>query len=164
MFPPLMVAFQGWVIGELPPIYTYLQRQPPDTLVASLAPEASNIPAFTHRSTWTAREFSLAHHPQYYAMISDRTAALLQAQYSPDLADVQQFVANSGVDFFLVERNAFEPEYLHQDWLFNSVLRPQAERAIAQLRQGIQPALAQHLSLCTVVSTEHYILADAQCF
>ncbi|MEA5468298.1 hypothetical protein, partial [Spirulina sp. 06S082] len=78
LIPPLIIAFQGWVVGETPLLYTYLAQQPPQTIVASLAPEADNIPAFAHRTTWVGREFALPHHPQYYETIADRISQLLQ--------------------------------------------------------------------------------------
>ena len=77
------MAFQEWEVGDIPAIYTYLAAQPADTLVASLSPAANNIPAFSQRSTWVGREFALPHHPQYYSVMRDRAAELLQAQYSP---------------------------------------------------------------------------------
>ena len=161
--PPLMVAFQGWVVGDIPTIYRFLATQPPDTLVASLSPEANSIPAFAHRSTWVGREFALPHHPQYYDVIYNRTSELLQAQYSPRLVDVQMLVERTEIDFFLVDRSAFDPAYLQQDWLLNSVLRPEIEAVIAQIERGEQPAIATQLSSCGVVSTERYVLLQATC-
>jgi len=163
MFPPLMVAFQGWITGELPVIYTYLAEQPPKTTVASLAQEANSIPAFSLRSTWVGREFALPHHPNYYAMIHDRTSLLLEAQYSSRMTELVSLTADQDIDFFLIERSAFEPNYLQKDWLFHSKLQDQVSKIINDLQQGKQAAIAQYLSSCEAVSTEHYVLVNASC-
>ncbi len=163
LIPPLIVAFQEWEVGDIPTIYTYLAAQPADTLVASLSPAANNIPAFSQRSTWVGREFALPHHPQYYAVIRDRTAKLLQAQYSPNISDLQSLVDRAGIDFFLIERSAFDSDYLRQDWLLQTALRSQVEAAISELERGRQPAIVSKLSSCGVVSTERYVLVKANC-
>ncbi|MEB3213593.1 MAG: hypothetical protein VKL39_19745, partial [Leptolyngbyaceae bacterium] len=163
LIPALMIAFQGWVVGDIPEVYTYLAQTPADTVVASLAPEANNVPAFTSRSTWTGREFSLPHHPQYYAMIRDRTARLLHAQYSPRLSESVSLANDEGIDFFLIERTAFDSTYLDHDWLFYSGLQAQVKEIIAEMQRGTVPAIARHLSTCGVVSTESYVLVSASC-
>ena len=163
LVPSLIVAFQEWEVGDIPAIYTYLAAQPADTLVASLSPAANNIPAFSQRSTWVGREFALPHHPQYYAVMRDRAAQLLQAQYSPHLSDLQKLVDRTGIDFFLIERSAFDPDYLRQDWLLHSALRSQVEAAIAELERGRKPAIATKLSTCGVLSTERFVLVEAEC-
>lgn len=162
MMPPLMLAFQGWIVGDIPAVYTYLRTQPPDTLVASLAPEANNIPAFAHRSVWVGREFNLPHHPRYYEIMSDRTAALLHAHYSPDITALTTFIEQTGVDFFLIERSAFQPEYLQQDWLLHSVLHDQVVAIQTQLKQQ-QAALAHRFPSCETISTSQYALVKADC-
>ena len=40
----------GYVIGEFPSIYQFLQEQPKDILIASLNREANNLPTFSQRS------------------------------------------------------------------------------------------------------------------
>ncbi|MEM9217243.1 MAG: hypothetical protein AAGD25_23230 [Cyanobacteria bacterium P01_F01_bin.150] len=163
LWPPLVFAFQGWVQGETPDIYAYLAKQPTDTLVASLAPEADNIPAFTLLSTWTGREFSLPHHPQYYTVVRQRTADLLQALYSSDLRDIQRLIDRTGIDFFLIETDAFESRYLDQDWLLHSSLQPQVKEIMEQLESGAGRAIASHIPTCAVASTKQYALLDSTC-
>ena len=163
LLPPLMVAFQGWVVGEAPAIYQYLATQPADTMVASLSAEANNIPVFAQRSTWVGREFALPHHPQYYAVVRDRTADLLTAQYSSDLNDLRDFVDRTGVDFLLIDRTAFIADYLRQDWLLQSSLQAQVQAIMARLEDGEEMAIAPRLPHCTVVSTEHHLLVNADC-
>ncbi len=161
MLPPLMLAFQGWVVGEIPAVYRYLETQPTNIQVASLAPEGNNLPAFAHRSAWVGREFALPHHPQYYAIVRQRTADLLRALYSPEPSDLLQWLDQTGVNFLLVEGATFEPGYLRQDWLANSSLRPQVKDIMAQ--RGSQPAILSALSACSVITTARYDLVDTAC-
>lgn len=163
MFPPLVFAFQGWVQGDSPEIYRYLARQPAQIRIASLSAETNNLPAFSQRSSWTGREFSLPHHPQYYAEICDRTAALLQAQYSPEQLPLQQLREQAGIDYFLIDQAAFEPSYLDQDWLLHSRLRPQVELIQQQLSAGMQPAIVKKRDDCAIVSTKNHQLLKASC-
>ena len=163
LFPSLMIAFQGWVAGQIPAIYTYLGNQPPQTMVASLSPEANNIPAFSHYQTWVGREFALPHHPEYYNIMRDRASQLLQAYYTNDLSELQMLVKQTGIDFFLIQESAFEPTYLRQDWLLHSQLQPQVEDIIKQMKNGLQPAIKRKLSACQVVSTQGYVLIEANC-
>ncbi|MGF1512620.1 MAG: hypothetical protein ACFB5Z_02845 [Elainellaceae cyanobacterium] len=163
MLPPLMLAFQGWVVGEIPAVYRYLKTQPADVQVASIAPEGNNIPVFAHRSAWIGREFSLPHHPRYYAIVRRRTAELLQALYSPNPANLRQWRDQTGVEFLLLENLTFEPNYLQQDWLINSSLRSQIAAIAAQLEQGTTPAIAPALPRCSVVAEADYSLVDTSC-
>ncbi|MEL6224807.1 MAG: hypothetical protein AAFR31_19420 [Cyanobacteria bacterium J06627_8] len=163
MIPPLIITFQGWVIGGTPDIYAYLSDAPSHTLVASLAPEGNNIPAFTGQSAWTGREFSLPHHPNYYAIVHNRTARLLDAHYSPQLFDSVELAQVEGIDFFLIERSAFEPMYLYQDWLLYSQLQPRVREIMANMENGQQPAIANYLSTCGVASSDNAVLVSAAC-
>jgi hypothetical protein len=162
--PPLAWAFQNWVEGEAPALYTYLATQPHDTLVASLAADANNIPAFAGRSLLVGREFALPHHPAYYAEIRRRAEDLVRAQYTDDPAELRQVIDRYSIDFWLLETAAFEPDYLRQqDWLFHSSFRATVERAIARLRQAQPVALQSIPTSCTVLQTPPYQLLDAHC-
>jgi hypothetical protein len=162
--PTLVFKFQGWEIGQASAIYTYLAQQPKDAMIASLSLEANNIPVFAQRSTLVGREFALAHHPNYYQELQQRAIALIQAHYSPNTADIHAIINAYDIDFLLVEQVMFEPEFLQQqDWLIYSSFRDPVERAIAQLQQGIQPALQQLIDQCAIASTSKLTLIKAQC-
>lgn len=166
--PQLFVRFQGWVIGESPAVYQYLETQPKDTLTASLAQDANNLPAFSQRSILLGREFSLPHHPQYYAQFQQRVADLLLAHYSSDLSIVTEFINRYGIDFFLIEQTAFQPDYLKQDWLIHSSFQDTVFQIIRQLEQNHAnqdnlPVLQQSLQRCAVASTETLFLLQATC-
>lgn len=166
--PPLFVRFQGWVMGESPAIYQYLANQPKDILIASLASDANNLPAFSQRSVLAGREFSLPHHPQYYAQYSQRVTDLLLAHYSQDSATVSQFVKRYGIDFFLVEKTAFRPDFLKQDWLIHSSFQDTVSEIIQNLEQTSSEinssfVIQQSMQRCKLVSTETLVLLSADC-
>lgn len=162
--PPLFVKFQGWVVGEAPELYRYLAQQPETTLIASLSPEANNLPAFAKRSVLVGREFALPHHPQYYAQIIQRTASLIQAQYSPTLSPLIALLDQYPINFLLLDRDAFTPNYLQmQDWLIHSTLQKLTSEAVQRLQQGKQPAILQLIEPCKAASTGKLVLLDAAC-
>lgn len=162
--PQLFLPFQGWVVGEAPAIYEYLDTQPQDTLVASLAPDANNLPAFTQRSTLVGREFALPHHPNYYDQFTQRAVDLIRAQYSSEIADVIKLIDRYDIDFFLLERHSLNPDYLlNQDWLIHSSFQETVLETIDQLKQGNRPALSYLIDQCSAASTERLVLVEAVC-
>lgn len=161
--PPLFWQFQGWVVGDAPELYAYLLNQPEKTVVASLSPEANNIPAFAQRSTLVGREFALGHHPDYYRQIHQRTIDLIRAQYSPNPLDIQHAIDRYGIDFFLIDRTAFSVSYLEQDWLIYSSMNSVVQDVITQREQGITPAMIKWIDQCSVLSIKNLILVEAAC-
>lgn len=161
--PALFFQFQGWVTGQETAVYQFLQTQPKQILVASLSPEANNLPAFAQRSTLTAREFALPHHPKYYSKIQERTIDLIRLQYLADLPEVQQIIRKHQIDFLLIDRAAFTPDYLMQDWLIHSSFQAIVDQAIDRVRQGNLSAIGQLGDECGVVSSDRVMLFDAGC-
>lgn len=162
--PNLFLRFQGWWTSDVPELYEFLATQPKTTLVASLAPEADNIPAFAQRATLVGREFALPHHPQYYEQIQQRAADLIRAQYSPNLSDTQRLIAKYEIDFLLIETTAFTPDYLlEKDWLIRSSFQTIVKDAVTQLQQDVSPAIVLVMDQCSVWSTKEIILLDANC-
>ena len=156
--------FQNWKIGTVPEIYRYLAQQPKDIIVASLNEEANNIPAFSQRSILVGREFAMAYHPSYHAQIEQRTVDLLQAQYSLDPQVVRSFIEKYGVDYWLLESDAFTPEYIaKQDWLINSSWADTTKAIIEQLATNSYDVWQELESSCSVVSTQNLYLLDSKC-
>lgn len=156
--------FQNWRVGTVPEIYQYLEQQPEDILVASISKEVNNIPAFSQRSILVGREFAMAYHPSYHNQIKQRTVDLLQAQYSIDIDAVQSFIRKYGVDYWLLDNNAFTPEYLKaKDWLINSSWSSQTKQAIKLVDQRSNFILPKLMSSCSVVSTKNFDLLDSNC-
>ncbi|MCT7967696.1 hypothetical protein NG799_15245 [Laspinema sp. D1] len=147
--------------GEQLELYAFLQQQPPDILIASLAEEANNLPTFAHRSVFAAREYAIPYHWGYYEQFRNRLQRMIQAQYSPNFRDVVDFLQEDGVDWWLIEKGAFTPGYLS----YNRWLNPYAvtQEAIANLEQGIQPAIATLMTQCSGFETADFAVLSADC-
>lgn len=162
--PALFLDCQSWVIGEAPEIYEFLRKQPKDTLIASLAQEANNIPAFAHRSILVSEEFALPYHLAFYNNFKEKTIELIHSQYSLDLRENKRIIDKYGIDFWLIESNAFKPDYLsQQSWLINSSFQTEVKEAIARLQQGQIPELFKLVNVCSSVANGNLILLDANC-
>ncbi len=144
-------------------LYEFFQKQPKDILIASLSEEANNIPTFSQRSILVSREYALPFHLGYYRQIRQRAIDLIHAQYSQDLAAAQQLIQKYGVDFWLLERTAFTPEYLinNPPWLRS--FQPAFTEALANLEQGTKPALAEIMDHCSVFETKSLVVLQAGC-
>lgn len=164
--PVFLVWFQNWQIGTAPLIYQYLSTQPPDILVASLAREADNIPAFSFRSVLVGREFALAYHTNYYRQFKQRVIDLIEAQFSPSLLKTKQVIQKYGIDYWLIENTSFQADYLLQhDWLNYSSVHNSVNQANTNLKRGEVPALAQFIkdNKCISVATQNLTLLNAEC-
>ncbi|MEM9217235.1 MAG: hypothetical protein AAGD25_23190 [Cyanobacteria bacterium P01_F01_bin.150] len=162
--PPLFLSCQGWIVGETPRIYQYLAQTPKDTLVASLDPDASNIPTFAQRSVWVSGEFALPYHADFYQTMLERMEVLVKAQYSTDMEEVRSFVQASGIDQWIVHQTFTDPDYLmEQSWLINSSIQSTVAAIAKQLHKGQEPALLSIIPSCTVLEDNRRLLLDAYC-
>jgi hypothetical protein len=160
----VLILLQTWVVGQAPTVYEFLAEQPKDITIASISPEGDNISTFALRSVLVGREFALAYHPTYYQQIQQRAIDTVLAQYSEDLAITNKIIEKYGINFFLIDRNAFTPEYLlKQEWLINSSFSNVIKTTIEKLKAGEIPALQKLSDRCSVVSTEKVILLEANC-
>ncbi|MDV3353535.1 hypothetical protein QGP82_32980 [Leptothoe sp. LEGE 181152] len=161
-YPGLLNSFLNvvYVNSNRTALYGYLQQQPRDIRIASLAKEAENIPAFTGRSVLVSPGHSLAYHQGYYSQIRSRILDLMAAQYSPDLSKLHSVITDYGIDFWLIDENSFNADNMPRQWLrqFDAEL----SSAIEQLQQ--QPSALQQLTpACTVVSDQGKTLLSADC-
>lgn len=162
--PVLVLPCQSWVIGDTPKIYQFLASQPKETLVASITPDANNIPAFAQRSVLVSPELALPYHSRFYEQMKQRISDLIRLQYSPTLSELRRLIAEYGIDFLMVDRQFADPTYLiQQDWLIYSSVNDLVLKTIAQLQQGRQPALTALIDRCSTLSEKHLILLDASC-
>ena len=162
--PAIVLPCQGWIIGETPGIYRLLAQLPKDTLVASLTSEIDNVPAFSQRSVLVGAEFALPYHVDFYDLMTERMADLVDAQYSPDLTTVKSFIQHYGIDLWLVDLDFVNPDYLTEHrWLMNSGLKDQAMTVVQDLRQGMQPALSRMMTSCEIFREGHLVVLDAPC-
>jgi hypothetical protein len=145
--------------GKNPQLYEFLARQPKDILIASLASDVENLPMFARRSILVGREIALPFHKGYYTQIRQRIVDLVNAQYSPDIRELDTFIRKYGVTYLLVDRNAFTPEYAARDkWIM------QHQPAVKErLKEGVVPALSILMEQCSVFETNGLVLISADC-
>ncbi|HEY9699238.1 MAG TPA: hypothetical protein V6D10_18410 [Trichocoleus sp.] len=153
----------GYVVGEFPELYQFFQQQPKDSVIASLSPEANQLPSFAARSILVGGEgYLLPYHLKYFEELSQRTTELMQAQYSPDLTLAKQLIQKYGVDFWLLDRSAFEPKYLKENPLFQQF--PAVSQVIqAEGRSGNLAALNRVMQSCTAARIKRFRVLDAAC-
>ncbi len=163
LYPSFLKNFPktNYKLGAVPQLYEFLQKQPKESLIASLSPEANNIPSLAQRSILVGKEYALPYHVRYYREIRQRAIASIRAQYSPDLAAAKQLIDKYGVDFWLLERTAFTAKYLDNSWIRQ--YQPATAEALATLQQGTLPALAKVLDSCKVFETQSLVLLKASC-
>jgi hypothetical protein len=161
----------SYIVGQFPSLYQFFQQQPKDTLIASLAGEANNIPSFAQRPILVSSEYAIAYHMGYYNQFRQRLADLIRAHYSPDLSDVQNLIQKYGVDFFLLDKTAFTPKYIQKDKWLRQYLSPKlpndliakiTREALENLQQGKVPALLK-VPQCHAFETGKLVVLDAKC-
>ncbi|NEP08961.1 MAG: hypothetical protein F6K14_01650 [Symploca sp. SIO2C1] len=149
-------------LGQHPELYEFFAQQPKNILIASLAEEANNLPTFAQRSILVGSEYAIPYHTGYYNQFRQRVLDLIQAQYSPNLAEVQEFIDKYNIDFWLLDLAAFTPEYLaNNEWL--QQFQPLAREAQMRLEQGTVPALVNLRERCLVFQTEGLVVLAAEC-
>lgn len=162
--PPLFLSNQGWIIAKETSLYSFLESQPKNSLIASLSPVADNIPAFSRRSVLFSPELALPYHSSFYQAMQQRIQDIVQAQYSSDVSIVKLAIEKYNVSLWVVESNSFSSEYLlKQSWLINSSMRSSVLNSVTQLQQNQIPALQKFSPQCTVFSENSYSVIDAQC-
>lgn len=163
-YPFLMDRYPNpdYVHAPAPKVYEFLAEQPKDSLVASLSELANNIPSLSQRSILTASEIANPYHMGYYNQIQQRTYDLMAAQYSLEKNEVRAFLDTYGVDFWLVDANAFKPDYVERNsWLRQ--IEPTATGAIQNLHAGRKPVVERLMRKCDVLRTEGRIILESQC-
>jgi hypothetical protein len=151
--PTKSYPYLVYVVGRTPALYQFFQHQPKDIMIASLAQEVNNVPTFAQRSILTGREYALPYHKGYYKELRQRTVDLIAAQYTPDLAKLQAFIRQYGIDFWVVEQESFKTYYVKDDFWLRQY-EPEVSGAIAQLESGQKSALAKLRKRCSVLQSD----------
>lgn len=151
----------GYVEGKMPALYKFFQQQPKDILIASIAPEADNLPTFSQRSVLVAKEYAVPYQKGYYSRYRQRVSDLIRAQYTPDISVLQSFINKYGIDFWMLDRNALTLQYVEDyGWIDDFDSTPEA---MLSLKQGKIPALASAMTSCAVFQNEIVVVLDASC-
>ncbi|PPS45890.1 hypothetical protein [Chroococcidiopsis sp. TS-821] len=154
----------GYVTGTVPELYAFFRQQPKDIVIASLTEETDNLPTFSQRSVLASRELAIPYHVGYQREFSQRATDLVRAQYSLDLATVKNVIQKYGIDFWLLDRAAFSPEYLARHrWLSQRQFQPDIQTIRAKLAQGSVPALATFIDRCSVFESQGLVVMQAEC-
>ncbi|NES81920.1 MAG: hypothetical protein F6K10_11220 [Moorea sp. SIO2B7] len=152
----------GYRVGTKSELYRFFSAQPKDILISSLDDEISNIPTFSGRSILVGSEYALPYHVGYYSKIRQRITDLIWAQYSYDREEIKDFVEKYGIDFWLLHKSAFEPEYLANNrWL--SQYQPATKEAITSLKKETFPILANLINSCSVFESNDLVVIDTEC-
>ena len=162
-YPSLVADFPStkYQQGKATALYQFLQQQPKDIVIASLASEASYLPTFAQRSILVSREHAIPYHVGYYNIIRQRIRDLMVAQYSSDLKTLKQLIHRHNIDFFLLENGTFQIEYLQNNSWLKQYKITQAQ--IASLKQGNVPTLAAFQDSCSVFADQRFNLIAAEC-
>ncbi|NEP08122.1 MAG: hypothetical protein F6K34_27125, partial [Okeania sp. SIO4D6] len=165
LYPALTNNFPvtNYVVGKVPQLYEYLAQQPSDIRVASLALEANNIPTFAQRSILVGSEYALPYHQGYYREIKQRAKDLIQAQYSPDLKQVQNFIEKYGIDFWLLDSQGLTLEYVTKNHRLRQLNNTAAAVVKMQMENGVVPSLLNVQKSCQVLDIPDLVLLEAKC-
>ena len=148
--------------GNHPELYEFIKQQSKDTLIASLTKEADNISSFTNRSVLSSREHAIPYHMGYFLPLQQRLFDLIEAQYTPNLLIVKDFIQRYKVDLWLIDKSSFDVNYLAGNrWLIDQ--QPVTQQAIKQLEQGSIPAIALLQDSCTVFEDDRYSVLASEC-
>ncbi|MBE9177769.1 hypothetical protein IQ268_04135 [Oculatella sp. LEGE 06141] len=154
--------------GDFPGLYRFFANQPKDTLIAALSSEADDIPSFAQRSVLVTREHSVPYQMGYYGQLRQRITEQLQAEYSPDLAEVQRFIQAYGIDFWLIDRAYLRTPAPRKggDRLLNEWVRqfqPVYDQAVQSVARGNTPALTRLVDRCTRFKNKKLVVLNTSC-
>ncbi len=152
----------NYITGTQPQLYEFFAAQPKDSLIASLSEEAALVMSFSARSALVSREHAIPYQLGYYLPFSQRVRDLIRAQYSPDLAELQNFIRRYEVDFLMFDRGTLTPGYLTTDpWV--SQYQPEADAAASKLRAGHIPVVQKLEGVCSVFENDKIVVLDSRC-
>lgn len=151
----------NYIVGKRPELYQFFQKQPKDIIIASISRKVDDIPPFSQRAILFGWEYANPYHLGYYSQIRQRATDLIRAQYSQDIKLIQNFIQKYQVDFLLLDKNAFTPQYMDtNDWFRQ--WQPIAKEVLVQINRGITPALA-NVTSCAVFETNSLVVLKADC-
>ena len=154
--------YTGYLRGEAPKLYQFFSAQPKDILIASIDVEANSLPSFSRRSILVGSEYGIPYHLGYYRQIRQRAFDLINAQYSLEYAQVKEFIDTYGIDFWLLRKSAFTPDYLANDpWIRQ--YQPATEKAIETLETGKIPIIAKLMNSCSVIDSQDLVVLSTSC-
>ena len=149
-----------FIPNRYPEIAAYLRAQPKDVLVAAPLLDAAALPVLSGRRVLAAREYALAYHLGYYGQVRQRTQDLIDAYYDERPARLAELAERYGVDFFLVDRAAFEEGSFRRE---AAAFEPFTSAIVAKLRRTRRYALRDLARHCAVADDGRAALVPAAC-
>lgn len=150
-------------IYHIAEIENFLAQQPKDIQVASLeAIAADNIPTFAKRSVFVSWEYANPYHPKYYNQIRARAINLIEAYYTDSLPELQDFIQQHQIDFFVIRPSHFSLSFIKSNrWL--KQWRKMRNKIYQRLEQGETPALQNLIETCSVFQSDDWSVVSSQC-
>ncbi|MCC7369371.1 MAG: hypothetical protein IT306_13160 [Chloroflexi bacterium] len=151
----------NFVQDRTPEITAYLRTLPVDTLVVGAPVEADSVPAFSGRRVLTNREYALAYHVGFYSQVQERTQAAIDAYYADTPQRLTEIAERYGIDVFLVNRAAFNPETAVDAWAGS--FEPYTSQVLERARRGRRFALLDQVRRCGVLTEGEVTVVMAAC-
>lgn len=136
------------------PLYAWLRTLPADALIAAPPYLADNIPTFAGRKVLVDFELSHAYELGYWHVIERRTYDLFDAYYAADLTRVGELLDRYGIDYLVVDRELYAPDYLARGRFYFEPFNSYVARLVAGRRDF---ALAR-------VAAERALFRDGEVF
>lgn len=152
----------GYGGGSHPALYEFLNTTPKTTLTAYLGEDGSNLPMLSLRSTLAAQEYAVPFHLGYYLPMRQRAIDLINAQYSETLEPAKRVIKKYNVTHWLLDSNAFAPDYL-KSYRWFRLFEPYVSQAIQALRLGKIPAMQKIVGKCAIAKPDKVVVLDSNC-
>ena len=156
-------SYPDYQKGQSPEIYEFFAQKPKDILIASLSEEANYIPTFSQRSVLFAWEYAIPYHLSYYSQIKQRATEFIWAQYHSDIQWMKNFINTYGIDFLILDREAFMPEYVLKNPWLSQWYYQMGNQIEINLQNGKTPAIVDTIDKCSVLETEKLWVLEAKC-
>lgn len=152
----------GYGGGSHPALYEFLKTTPKASLTAYLGEDGSNLPMLSQRSTLAAQEYAVPFHLGYYLPMRQRAIELINAQYSDRLEPAKQVIRQYNITHWLLDSNAFAPDYL-KSYRWFRLFEPNVSQAMTALRAGQIPAMQKIAGKCAIAKLDNVTVLDADC-
>ncbi|MGG6264923.1 hypothetical protein ACQ4M3_02510 [Leptolyngbya sp. AN03gr2] len=152
----------GYGGGSHPSLYEFLKTTPKSTLTAYLGEDGSNLPMLSLRSTLAAQEYALPFHLGYYLPMRQRAIDLINAQYSDSLEPAKKLIQTYKVTHWLLDSNAFAPDYL-KSYRWFRLFEPNVSQAMSAIGAGRIPAMQKIAGKCAIAKPDNVAVLDAKC-
>jgi len=149
--------------GKSPEVYEFFAQKAKDIMIASVSKEVNYIPTFSQRSVLFAWEYAIPYHLGYYSQIKQRATEFIFAQYHSDIQWMENLIDTYGIDFLILDRGAFMPEYVLKNRWLRQWYYQMGNQIGINLQNGNLPAIVGTINKCSVLETEKLWVLEAKC-